>query len=54
MCASVVTGCDSAPVFDFGEHIFDFVSLFIEDCIVGGECLSVFLRRDAGRNAALF
>ena len=54
MGASVVTRCDSAPVLDFGEHILHFVALFVEDGIVGDEGCTVFLGRDAGRDAALF
>lgn len=54
MGASVVSRGDSSPVLDFGEHVLDFVALFVEDGVIGNECLAVFLGRDARRNAALF
>ena len=45
MSASVISGCDTSPVFEFREHIFDFVSLFIEGFIVGNESFAVLLWR---------
>ena len=30
MCAAIVAGVDAAPVFDFAEHILNFVALAIE------------------------
>lgn len=51
MRASVVSCCDSAPVFEFCEHVLDSVTLFVEALIVGDFGLSVFLGRDAGGDA---
>ncbi len=53
MRTSVVTRCDSAPILDLSEHVFDFVALFVEDGIVGDEGFTIFLWWNAGRDAAL-
>nr|VFJ44909.1 MAG: hypothetical protein BECKFW1821A_GA0114235_100861 [Candidatus Kentron sp. FW] len=29
MCASVITDCDTAPIFELDKHVFDFMALFI-------------------------
>ena len=34
MGASVVAGVDAAPVLEAAEHVFDFVALAIECCIM--------------------
>ena len=48
MRASVVTHCDSAPIFEAFEHEFDFVSLFVEDFIVIDGDFAVLFSGDAG------
>jgi hypothetical protein len=49
--AAVVACCDAPPVFEFGEHIFDLVALFIEDGVIGNEKFPVLFGRDAGSDA---
>jgi hypothetical protein len=41
--ASVVSGVDAPPVFDFPEHIFDFMALSIEDAVVRDRNFTVSL-----------
>ncbi|AJR26836.1 hypothetical protein TZ53_23665 (plasmid) [Sphingobium sp. YBL2] len=52
MSAAVISGVDTAPVFDAAEHIFDAMPLAIEDAVVGYGGLAVALRWDAGRDAS--
>ena len=42
MSASIISGCDTSPVLEFLEHIFDFVSLSIGGFIVGIRVLRFF------------
>jgi hypothetical protein len=53
MCAAIVTRVDAAPILKLSEHIFDFVALAIEQCVVGDLDLPVHFRRDAGGDAAI-
>ena len=53
MGAAVVTGVDAAPIFEPPEHVFDSVTLFVEDGVVGDGDLSIGFRGDAGGEAAL-
>ena len=46
MSASVISGSDAPPIFDPSEHVFYFVSLFIEFFIVSDFMFSVFAWRD--------
>ena len=43
MCAAIVAGLDAAPIFDFAEHILNFVALAIEHRVVGDHDLTVSL-----------
>lgn len=54
MGASIVSCGDPPPVLDPAEHILDTVSLFVERFVVGGRMVSLFTRRNAGRNTFLF
>jgi hypothetical protein len=48
VCASVVSGCDAAPVLDSAEQVLDLVALAIELLVVVILDLAVGLWRDAG------
>jgi hypothetical protein len=48
VCASVVAGVDTAPVFELSEHVLDEVALPVEHRIVRDMDLAVGLGRDAG------
>ena len=52
MGASVVTGCDAAPVLDPAKDIFDLVALAVEVLVVVVLDLAVIARRNARRGAA--
>ena len=54
VCAAVISCCDAAPVFEFTEHVLDFVALLVESFIVCDLYLSVLLGRDAGLDAFAF
>ena len=41
--ASVILGVNAAPIFDFAEHVFDFMTLAVEHLIVGDKDLAVSL-----------
>ena len=47
MGASVVASCDTPPVLEFSEQIFDFVPSFVCSFAVLYCFFAVFLRRDA-------
>ena len=47
MGASVVSGVDASPVFEFGEHVFDLVPLFVEGFVVFELNFTVLFGRDA-------
>jgi hypothetical protein len=51
--ASVVSGCDAAPVLDPAEDVLDLVALAIEVFVVGVLDLAVLAGRDAWGDAAL-
>lgn len=51
MCAAVVSRGDPAPVFESGEHVLDFMTLFIKGPVILNVDFAVFLRRDAGCNS---
>lgn len=53
MGAPIVSGMDASPVFEPSEHVFDAMTLAIEDSVVGDMDLAIDLRRDARGNAAL-
>ena len=48
MCASVVTGVDAAPVFEFAEHVLDLVAALVEFLVEDVLDLSVSLWWYAG------
>ncbi len=52
MCAAIVSGGNTSPVLNFGEHILDFVALPVEGFVIVEGVLSVFPAGDAGRDAA--
>ncbi len=54
MCASVISRCDAAPVFEFAEHVLDFVSLLVESFVVFDLYLPVLFGRNAGFDAFVF
>ena len=43
MYAAIVSHCDASPVFEFSEHVLNFVALFIECCVVFDLFLRFFL-----------
>lgn len=51
MGASVVSCGNAPPVFELGEHILDFVALFIERLVIVDCQLSVLSARDTWRDA---
>lgn len=51
MCAAIISGGDTPPVFEFTEHIFNFMALFVEGFVVFDLCLSIFLWRNTGLDA---
>lgn len=51
MGTSVIACCDTAPVFEFGEHVFDFVPLAVEGFVIVEDLLAVFSSGDAWRDA---
>ena len=54
MCATVITSCDAAPVFEFSEHFLDLVALLVESFIVFDLYFPFLLGRDAGLDAFAF
>ena len=54
MRATVILCCDAAPVFEFTEHVFDLVALFVESLVVFDLYLSVLLGRNTGLDAFVF
>jgi hypothetical protein len=52
--ASVITGVDASPVFEFPKHILDFVTLAIEAFIEACREQPSLPGRDAGRDALRF
>ena len=53
MCASVVSGCDAAPVLEASEHALDEVAAFVEALVVVDGLLAVVSARDAGLDVLL-
>jgi len=51
MSAPVVARCDAPPVFEFCEHVFDFVALPVERFVVRNISFSVLFGRDTRLNA---
>ena len=51
--ASIVACCDAPPILDFGEHVLDLMTLFVECLVIVDDLLSVYsawhTRRDASR-----
>ena len=43
MCAAVVAGGYTSPVFELGEHVFDFVALSVEGLVVGDCGLTILV-----------
>ena len=54
MCTSVISGCDPSPVFEFTEHVLDFVALLVESFVLFDLYLSVLLGRNTGLDAFVF
>jgi hypothetical protein len=52
MGASVISGVDASPVLEPTEHVFDLVTLAIENAVVPDRLFAVGSGRDAGRDAA--
>ena len=52
MCASVVAGCDAAPVLDPVEDVLDLVALAVEVLVIVDPDLAVGAWRDARGDAA--
>src|SRR5271156_5866373 len=51
--AAVVAGVDAPPIFEATKHVFDPVTLFVEDGVIGDGDLPIGFRGDAGGEAAL-
>ena len=51
MSAAVVSGGYAPPILQPAKHVFDFMPLFIQGFVIRYLAFSVFLGRDAGRNA---
>jgi len=51
---SVISGCDPSPVFEFSEHVFDFVALLVESFVVFDLYLPIFLWRDTRFDTLVF
>jgi len=51
MCASIVSGCDTPPVFEFSKHILHFMAGFIKFLAVVLRIIPSFTWRDAGLDA---
>ncbi len=51
MGASVISGCDTPPVFEFSKHILYFMVGFIEFLAVGLRIVPPFARWNAGLDA---
>ena len=54
MGASVISCCDTSPVLDPAEHVFDAMALPVEDFVVVGRVLSLFPWWNARRNPLVF
>ena len=52
MGASIIAGVDTSPIFDFGEQVFDQMTLFVDRLVVVVLDLPVGLWRDARGDAA--
>ena len=52
MCASVVAGCDAAPVLDPAEDVLDLVALVLEILVIVDPDLAVGAWRDVRGDAA--
>ena len=51
MGATVIAHGNTPPVLDFGELVFDFVTLFVEFFVVTDTPLTIFAGRDTRSNA---
>ena len=49
MGTAVITHGDAPPVLKFGEHVLDFVPLFVEIFVIINRLFAVLSGRDAGR-----
>ena len=54
MCTSVISGCDPSPVFEFTEHVLDFVALLVERFVVFDLYFPIFLWRDTRLDTLVF
>ena len=54
MCATVISCCNAAPVFEFAEHVLDLVTLLVESFVVFDLYFPVLLGRDARLDAFAF
>ena len=50
MSTPVIAHGNTAPIFEFSEHIFNFVTFFIEICIVFNRNFAVLFTRDTGHD----
>ena len=53
MGAAVISGVDAPPIFEPAEHVFDLVTLLVEDGVMGDRDLPVGFRGNAGFHAPL-
>jgi len=51
MGASVISGCNTAPILELSKHVFNLMPLFIQNFIVVYLTFSVLPGRDAGCNS---
>ncbi len=51
MRTAVIAHGNAAPVFDFGEHVFDLVAFFVEFFVITDAAFAVLARWDARGNA---
>lgn len=54
MGAPIISCGDAPPILDPAEHVLNAVSLLVECLVVVCRMLSLFARRDAGRNTLVF
>ena len=53
MCgASIVACCDAPLILDFGEHVLDLMTLFVERLVIADDLLSVYSAWDTRRDAS--
>ena len=54
MRTTVIAGCDPSPVFEFAEHVLDFVALLVERFVVFDLYFPIFLWRDTRLDTLVF